>query len=97
MSLDIGDALSAGQELKPFAAKFGYNPKTLSLGQLKFGQPGGAAVEGTGSFDRTEATGRLALNANGTSLKQITAMVAPIAPALRRGWRRSRPRRDRHA
>jgi uncharacterized protein involved in outer membrane biogenesis len=82
VSLDIGDALSAGQELKPFAAKFGYNPKTLSLGQLKFGQPGGATVEGTGSFDRTDATGRLALNANGTSLKQITAMVAPIAPSF---------------
>jgi len=82
VSLDIGDALSAGQELKPFAAKFGYNPKTLSLGQLKFGQPGGAMVEGTGSFDRTDATGRLTLSANGTSLKQITAMVAPIAPSF---------------
>ena len=82
VSLDIGDALSAGQELKPFAAKFGYTPKTLSLGQLKFGQPGGATVEGSGSFDRTDATGRLALNANGTSLKQITAMVAPFAPSF---------------
>ena len=82
VSLDIGDAISAGQEFKPFAAKFGYNPKTLSLGQLKFGQSGGATVEGSGSFDRTDATGRLALNANGTSLKQITAMVAPMAPGF---------------
>lgn len=82
VSLDIGDAVSAGQELKPFVAKFGYTPKTLSLGQLKLGQPGGAAVEGSGSFDRTDATGRLALNANATSLKQITAMVAPFAPSF---------------
>jgi uncharacterized protein involved in outer membrane biogenesis len=82
VSLDIDDAISAGQELKPFAAKFGYNPKTLSLGQLKFGQSGGATVEGSGSFDRTDATGRLALNANGASLKQITAMIAPVAPSF---------------
>jgi len=76
VSLNIGNAISAGQEFKPFTAKFGYGPKTLSLAQLKFGQQGGATVEGTGNFDRTDATGRLTLNASGASLKQITAMVA---------------------
>jgi large subunit ribosomal protein L24 len=82
VSLDIGHAISAGQELRPFAAKFGYNRKTLSLAQLKFGQPGGVVVEGSGNFDRTDATGHLALNASAASLGQITSMVAPLAPAV---------------
>ena len=82
VSLDIGHAVSAGQELRPFAAKFAYNPKTLSLAQLKFGQPGGVVVEGTGNFDRSDATGHLALNASAASLGQITSMVAPLAPSV---------------
>jgi AsmA-like C-terminal region len=82
VSLEIARAVSAGQELKPFYAKFGYTPKTLMLDQLKFGQPSGVTVEGSGNFDRAEATGRLALNANAASLGQITAMIAPLAPAL---------------
>ena len=82
VSLEIGRAVSAGQELKPFYAKFGYSPKTLMLDQLKFGQPGGVTVEGSGNFDRAEAIGRLALNANAASLGQVTAMIAPLAPAL---------------
>jgi large subunit ribosomal protein L24 len=82
VSLEIARAVSAGQELKPFYAKFGYSPKTLMLDQLKFGQSGGVTVEGSGKFDRAEATGRLAFNANAASLGQITAMIAPLAPAL---------------
>ena len=82
VSLDIGHAISAGQELKSFTAKFGYNPKTLSLGQLKFGQVGGVVVEGSGSLDRSDITGHLALNATAASLGQITSMVAPLAPAV---------------
>jgi AsmA-like C-terminal region/AsmA family len=82
VSLDIGNAVSAGQELRPFTAKFGYTPKTLSLGKLKFGQPGGVVVEGSGSFDRSDATGHLALSASAASLGQITSMVAPLAPAV---------------
>ena len=82
VSLDIGRAHSAGQELKPFAVKFGYSPKTLLLDQLKFGQAGGATVEGSGSFDRSGATGHLALSASAGSLGQLTAMVAPFAPSF---------------
>src|SRR5664279_6558174 len=46
LSLDIGRAISAGQELRPFSAKLGYSPKTISLDQLKVGDPGGVMVEG---------------------------------------------------
>ncbi len=41
LSLDIGRAISAGQELRPFMAKLGYDPKTVSLDQLKIGEAGG--------------------------------------------------------
>ncbi len=82
VSLDIGRAISAGQELRPFAAKFGYTPKTFSLDRLNFGQAGGVTMDGSGSFDRADATGKLTLNAGAASLAQITALVAPLAPAV---------------
>ncbi len=82
VSLDIGRATSAGQELRPFMAKLGYGPKTISLDQLKIGQPNGVTMEGAGSFDRVNATGRLTLNSSVTSLGQITGLIAPLAPAL---------------
>jgi AsmA-like C-terminal region/AsmA family len=82
VSLELGRAISSGHELSPFAAKFGYSPKTLSFDQLKFGQPSGVAMEGSGSFDRSEATGKLALAASAASLGQISAWLSPFAPAL---------------
>lgn len=82
LSLDIGRATSAGQELRPLTAKFGYGPKTISLDQLKIGRPDSVTMEGAGSFDRVNATGRLALNASAASLGQITGLIGPLAPAL---------------
>ena len=82
LSLDIGRATSAGQELRPFMAKLGYGPKTISLDQLKIGEPSGVMMEGAGNFDRVNATGRLALNSSAASLGQITGLIAPLAPAL---------------
>ncbi len=81
-SLDLGRAVLAGQELHPFIAKLGYGPKTISLTQLKIGEPSSVMMEGAGSFDRTNVTGRLALNANSASLSQITGLIAPLAPAV---------------
>lgn len=82
ISLDLGRALASGQELRPFAARFSYNAKTLSLDQLKFGQASGVAMEASGRFDRTDATGRLTLAASAASPGQINAWLAPVAPAL---------------
>src|SRR5262249_9683313 len=82
LSLDLGRAIWSGQELRPFAAKVGYTAKTLSLDQLKFGKSNGVAMEGTGRFDRGEATGKLALSASAASLGQVNAWLAPVAPAL---------------
>ncbi|MEI9924447.1 MAG: AsmA family protein [Bradyrhizobium sp.] len=82
MSLDIGHAISGGQDLHPFTAKFGYGPKAISLDGLKIGEANGVTLEGTGAFDRGTATGKLALNSSAASLGQITALIAPLAPAL---------------
>jgi hypothetical protein len=82
VSLDVGRATSAGRELLTFFAKFGYDPKTFSLDQLKFGDANGVTTEGSGSFDRANATGKLAANSSAASLKQITALIQPLAPEL---------------
>ncbi len=83
LSLEIGRAISAGQELKPFAARLGYNSSALTLEQLRFGQAGGVTTEASGSFDRARATGRLALKSAANSLRELTALIEPVAPALR--------------
>ena len=48
LSLEIGRATSGGQELHPFAARFGYDPKTVSLDRLKIGDSSGVSIEGRG-------------------------------------------------
>jgi uncharacterized protein involved in outer membrane biogenesis len=86
VSLDIGHAISAGQDLHPFTAKLGYGPKSITLDQLKIGDAGNVMLEGAGSFDRANATGKLVLNSTAASLDKITAsisgVIAPLAPAL---------------
>ncbi|MEW6148687.1 MAG: AsmA-like C-terminal region-containing protein [Pseudomonadota bacterium] len=83
LSLDIGRAISAGQELRPFAAKLAYSPASLTLEQLRFGQASGVTTEASGSFDRTKVTGKLALKSSASSLRELTALTEPFAPALR--------------
>ena len=82
LSLDIGRAISAGQELRMLTAKLGYRPNTISLDQLRIGEASGVMLEGAGDFDRVNATGTLALSSSAASLGQITGLIAPLAPAL---------------
>jgi large subunit ribosomal protein L24 len=81
LSLDIGRAVAAGQELRPFLIKVSYGPKTLAIDQLRIGQPSGVMMEGTGSVDRFNATGKLTLNTSAPSVGQLKSLIAPIAPA----------------
>lgn len=83
LSLDASRAISAGQELRPFAAKLGYSPASLSLEQLRFGQTSGVTTEASGSFDRTRATGKLALKSSANSLRELIALIEPFAPSVR--------------
>jgi uncharacterized protein involved in outer membrane biogenesis len=82
LSLDVGHAISAGQDLHPFLAKLTYDPKTILLDRLKIGEPSGVVVEGDGTFDRARETGKLALNSSAASLGQFTGIISPLAPAL---------------
>src|SRR5262249_41061103 len=82
VSLDLGRAVWKGQELKPLAAKLAYDPQTIAVDQLKFGQGAGVVTEGTLKFDRGEATGRVALATSAPSLKEVAALLQPVAPTL---------------
>lgn len=82
LSLDIGRAMSAGQELRPLVAKIGYDPKTIALERLQIGRPDSVSMEGVGSFDRVNATGKLALSSSAASLGQIAGLIAPFAPSV---------------
>jgi large subunit ribosomal protein L24 len=82
LTLDIGRATSAGQELRPLLAKVGYDARSFALDQLKIGQASGVMLEGAGSFDRIATSGKLTLNSSAASLGQITGLIAPLAPAL---------------
>lgn len=82
VSLDIGRAVSAGQEMRPFVAQVNYSPKMISLDRFKVGEATGLTLDGGGSFDRVDATGRLALNATSASLGQLSTILAPLAPSV---------------
>ncbi|MET0969194.1 MAG: AsmA-like C-terminal region-containing protein [Tardiphaga sp.] len=82
LSLDIGRAVSAGQEMRPFKMTANYSARTIVLDRLKVGDPGSLMIEGSGSFDRMDGTGQLAVNATSASTGQIATMLAPIAPAV---------------
>ncbi len=81
-SLAINHAISAGRDLHPFAAKFGYEPKTLTLESLKIGEATSVMLEGNGVFDRTTATGKLSLNSSAVSLSLIAGAITPVWPQL---------------
>ncbi|HMM90973.1 AsmA family protein [Bradyrhizobium sp.] len=82
LSLEVGRASSAGQELSPLLAKVAYSPSKVSIEQLKIGQLESVTLDAAGNFDRTNATGWLALNSSAASLSQLTSLVVPISPAL---------------
>jgi large subunit ribosomal protein L24 len=82
LSLNVDSAMSAGRELRPFIAKLSYGPEAISLEQLKFGSSGGLAMEGSGTFDRINATGQLSLNATSESVAQMTGLIASVAPSV---------------
>lgn len=82
LSLDVGRAISSGQELRPLLAKIAYSPKSIVLERVKIGQPDNVTLDGSGNFDRANSTGKLTLDATAASLARLTAVVQPFAPAL---------------
>ncbi|MHC6153638.1 AsmA family protein [Bradyrhizobium elkanii] len=82
LSLDVGRAVSSGQELRPLLAKIAYSPKNIVLERVRIGQPDNVTLDGSGNFDRANSTGKLAVDATAASLGRLTAVVQPFAPAL---------------
>jgi len=82
LSLDIGHAISAGQELRPLVTRLGYDPKSFALERFKIGQPDNVTIEGTGNFDRVNATGKLVLSSSAASLARLTGLISPFAPSI---------------
>ncbi|WP_342712377.1 AsmA family protein [Bradyrhizobium sp. B124] len=82
LSLDVGRAISSGQELRPLLAKIAYSPKNIVLERVKIGQPDNVTLDGSGNFDRVNSTGKLAVDAAAASFGRLTAVVQPFAPAL---------------
>ncbi len=82
VSLDIGRAISAGQELKPLTARLAYTPKDIILDRVRIGSPDNVMLEGRGDFDRVHATGKLTLDATSASMVQLAGMMTPIAPQI---------------
>ncbi len=82
LSLDVGRAFSAGQELAPLLARLAYSPAKLTLEQLKIGQIENVTLDGAGNFDRINATGWFALNSGAASLDRLTSLIVPLSPAL---------------
>ncbi|MGF6306824.1 uncharacterized protein involved in outer membrane biogenesis [Bradyrhizobium sp. i1.8.4] len=82
LSLDVGRAISSGQELRPLLAKIAYGPKSIVLERVKIGQPDNVTLDGSGNFDRANSTGKLAVDATAASLSRLTAVVQPFAPEL---------------
>ncbi|MET0675899.1 MAG: AsmA-like C-terminal region-containing protein [Bradyrhizobium sp.] len=82
LSLDVGRAISAGQELSPLVAKVAYSPARMAIEQLKIGQLENVALDGAGTFDRVNGTGWFALNSTAASLSRLNSLIMPISPAL---------------
>ncbi|WKA27376.1 AsmA family protein [Bradyrhizobium roseum] len=82
LSLDVGRAVSAGQELSPLLARLAYSPAKLTLEHLKIGQIENVTLDGAGNFDRGTATGWFALNSGAVSLDRLTSLIVPLSPAL---------------
>jgi AsmA-like C-terminal region/AsmA family len=82
VSLDIGRALSAGQELKPLTAWLAYTPKDIVLDRIKIGSPDKVMLEGRGNFDRVRATGKFTLGATSASMVQLAGVMTSVAPQI---------------
>ena len=80
LCLDIAQAISSGQQLQPFVARLGYEPKRVTLEQLHVGQAGGLVVDGAGAFNRDDATGHLMVKASAGSASQVVELISPFAP-----------------
>jgi large subunit ribosomal protein L24 len=82
VSLDIGKAIVAGQEIRPVAVEFTIDGKMISLDRLSAGGTGAISINGSGSLDRVAANGKFTLDATAPSLTVGGDFVKPWAPEV---------------
>ena len=83
VSLEADGATFAGQTMRPAAVSLSYGPKTIALERIAAGDANSdVAINGSGSFDRTDGAGKLTLTAAAPSLAQMSSFIAPLAPTL---------------
>ncbi len=82
IALDIGQAVAAGQEMKPFGVSLAYDAQGINLERLRVGEASGVTLDGSGNFDRKAGTGTLSLNAATPSLSRFAALLGPAAPQI---------------
>jgi uncharacterized protein involved in outer membrane biogenesis len=80
ISLDIGRAVSSGQELRPLVASLHYGPNMISLERLKIGQPHSVMLDGGGHFDRVNSTGKLTLDLTAASPGRLATLISSFSP-----------------
>jgi large subunit ribosomal protein L24 len=82
VSIDIGRATSAGQEMKPFGLDLHYDARTIGLDRLRVGEASGVMLDGSGSYDRVASTGTLTAAVASGSFAQLGSFIAPLAPEI---------------
>lgn len=82
VAVDIARAKLGGQDVSPVVAHLSYGPKSVSIDRLDIGRAENMALSGSGSFDRSESTGKLSLTAAVPSLDHISGFIAPFSPLV---------------
>ena len=94
ISLDVGKAVLAGQDVSPVALEFTTGPGTISLNRLNIGDAKSFAISGSGSFDRGAGNGKLSLNASARSLERVGDLLMPLLPTLANRFKAVEPSPD---
>jgi uncharacterized protein involved in outer membrane biogenesis len=82
IALEFADATAGDRTFRPLLARFAYDAATARVDRLELGSASGVVLEGRGTLDRTNATGKLDLTARAPSLRPIAEAIDPIAPAV---------------
>jgi len=80
-SRSISVAPSRRTGIAALAARFGYDQKPIKLDRLKIASP--SCDDGKQrSFDRVNASGKLALHSSAASLNQLTALIRAVCAVV---------------
>ncbi|PZA14046.1 hypothetical protein DNX69_01070 [Rhodopseudomonas palustris] len=82
LTLDLGKVSVGDQVWQPATVRLAYDPHRIAIDRLKLGTAGGLLLEGDGTLDRDNATGKLAVSVRAPSLDPVATVIDPFAPAV---------------